>query len=87
VCFIHSDSDISRRHFIQQFSLGAAAAAAIADVGTRLAEASEGVGVAGAPTPDVVVAAAQSQPRAGVKTLDGFSKVCCTTDSIRIFRP
>ena len=87
MCFIHSDSDISRRHFIQQFSLGAAAAAAIADVGTRLAEASEGFGVGGAPAPDVTVAAAQSQPQGGVKTLDGFSKVCCTTDSIRIFRP
>jgi acetamidase/formamidase len=75
VCFIHSDSDISRRRFIQQFSLGAAAAAAIADVGTRLAEASEGVGVGGRTEPDLVVAAAQGPSPAGVKTVDGFSKV------------
>ncbi len=41
MCFVHSD--ISRRTFIEQISLGAATAAAIAGVGSQLAAASEGV--------------------------------------------
>src|SRR3989442_341014 len=76
VCFIHSDSHVSRRQFIEQFSLGAAAAAAIAGVGTRLAEASEGVAAPGVGTLDLVVAAeGENPPTGGVRTVDGFSKV------------
>jgi acetamidase/formamidase len=72
VCFVHSD--ISRRTFIEQISLGAAAAAAVAGVGSSLAAAAEGVPVAGVGRPDLVVA--QAPPgAAGAKTLDGFSKV------------
>jgi hypothetical protein len=72
VCFVHSD--ISRRTFIEQVSLGAAAAAAVSGVGTVLAAAGEGVAAAGVRTPDLVVA--QAPPGgAGVRTLDGFSKV------------
>ena len=72
MCFVHSD--ISRRTFIEQISLGAAAAAAVSGVGTRLAEAAEGVPAAGVGRPDLVVA--QAPPgAAGAKTLDGFSKV------------
>jgi ABC-type phosphate transport system substrate-binding protein len=72
VCFVHSD--ISRRTFIEQISLGAAAAAAVAGVGSRLAAAAEGVPAAGVGKPDLVVA--QTPPgAAGAKTLDGFSKV------------
>jgi acetamidase/formamidase len=72
VCFVHSD--ISRRTFIEQISLGAAAAAAVAGVGTRLAAASEGIPAAGVGTPDLVVA--QAPPgTAGARTLDGFSRV------------
>ncbi len=75
MCFIHSDSHVSRRQFIEQFSLGAAAAAAIAGVGTRLAEASEGVAASGVGKLDLVVAAAENPPAGGVRTVDGFSKV------------
>jgi hypothetical protein len=72
VCFVHAD--ISRRTFIEQISLGAAAAAAVAGVSTRLAESAEGVSAAGVGRPDLVVA--QAPPgAAGAKTLDGFSKV------------
>jgi len=72
VCFVHSD--ISRRTFIEQISLGAAAAAAVAGVGSRLAAAAEGVPAAGVGKPDLVVA--QAPPgAAGAKTLDGFSRV------------
>jgi acetamidase/formamidase len=72
VCFVHSD--ISRRTFIEQISLGAAAAAAVAGVSTSLAESAEGVPAAGVGRPDLVVA--QAPPgAAGAKTLDGFSKV------------
>ncbi|PYN90969.1 MAG: hypothetical protein DMD87_00005, partial [Candidatus Rokuibacteriota bacterium] len=72
MCFVHSD--VSRRTFIEQISLGAAAAAAVAGVGTRLTEAAEGIPAAGAGRPDLVVA--QAPPgAAGAKTLDGFSKV------------
>jgi acetamidase/formamidase len=72
VCFIHSD--VSRRTFLEQISLGAAAAAAVAGVGTRMAEAAEGIQAAGEGRPDLVVA--QAPPGAvGAKTLDGFSKV------------
>jgi len=72
VCFIHSD--ISRRTFIEQVSLGAVAAATIAGVGSRLAAASEGVAAPGVRRPDVIVA--QAPPgAAGAKTIDGFSKV------------
>ena len=72
MCFVHSD--ISRRSFIEQISLGAAAAAAIAGVGSSLAAAAEGVPAAGVGKPDLVVA--QAPPSAaGAKTIDGFSKV------------
>ena len=72
MCFVHSD--ISRRTFIEQISLGAAAAAAVAGAGSQLAAAAEGVPVAGASRPDLVIA--QAPPGAGTaKTLDGFSKV------------
>src|SRR5881409_185489 len=72
VCFVHSD--ISRRTFIEQISLGAAAAAAVAGVATRLATTAEGVPAAGVGRPDLVVA--QAPPgAAGAKTLDGFSRV------------
>ena len=72
MCFIHSD--ISRRTFIEQVSLGAVAAATIAGVGSRLAAASEGVAAPGVRRPDVIVA--QAPPgAAGAKTIDGFSKV------------
>ena len=75
MCFIHSDSVISRRSFIEQFSLGAAAAAAVAGVGSRLAAASEGVAAPGAGEPDVVVPVSQNPPaRGGLTTIDGFSK-------------
>ncbi|PYN30073.1 MAG: hypothetical protein DMD98_19645, partial [Candidatus Rokuibacteriota bacterium] len=71
MCFVHSD--ISRRSFIEQFSLGAAAAAAIAGVGSTLAAASEGVVTPGGKKPDRIVA--QAPPTGGVRTIDGFSKV------------
>ena len=58
----------------EQISLGAAAAATVAGVGSRLAAAAEGVPAAGVGKPDLVVA--QTPPgAAGAKTLDGFSKV------------
>jgi acetamidase/formamidase len=72
MCFIHSD--VSRRSFIEQISLGAAAAAAIAGVGSRLAEASEGVAVRGR-APDLVVAQAPPGGPGAGRTLDGFSRV------------
>jgi ABC-type phosphate transport system substrate-binding protein len=71
VCFVHSD--ISRRTFIEQISLGAATAAAIAGVGSRLAAASEGLAAPGVRKPDLIVA--QAPPGGGAKTIDGFSKV------------
>ena len=73
MCFVHSD--ISRRTFIEQISLGAAAAAAVSGVGSTLtAAADEGVAATGVKKPDLVVA--QAPPGvAGTKTLDGFSKV------------
>src|SRR5881628_476979 len=52
VCFIHSDSHVSRRQFIEQFSLGAAAAASVAGIGSRLAAAGEGVTAPGVGRPD-----------------------------------
>ena len=72
MCFVHSD--ISRRSFIEQISLGTAAAAAIAGVGSSLAAAAEGVPAAGVGKPDLVVAQAPTSA-AGAKTIDGFSKV------------
>jgi acetamidase/formamidase len=72
VCFVHSD--VSRRTFVEQIFLGAAAAAAISGVGSTLAAANEGVAAAGGGKPDLLVA--QAPPAAGgAKTLDGFSKV------------
>ena len=71
MCFVHSD--ISRRAFIEQISLGAAAAAAISGVGSRLAAAGEGVAAAGVAKPDLIVA--QAPPGGSAKTVDGFSKV------------
>jgi len=77
MCFVHSESAVSRRTFIEQFSLGAAAAAAVAGVGSRLAAAGEGVAAQGVGRPDMVVpvAAAQNPPAGGGRTIDGFSKV------------
>lgn len=75
MCFIHSDHLISRRSFIQQCSVGTAAAAAIAGVGARLAAASEGVSAPGVGRPDVVVPVVDIDPPSGpVTTLDGFSR-------------
>ena len=72
MCFVHAD--ISRRTFIEQISLGSAAAAAVSGVGTMLATAAEGVPAAGVDKPDLIVA--QAPPgAAGAKTLDGFSRV------------
>jgi len=72
MCFVHAD--ISRRTFIEQISLGAAAAAAVAGVRTSVASAAEGVPASGVGRPDVVVA--QVPPGTpGAKTVDGFSKV------------
>ena len=71
MCFVHSD--ISRRTFIEQVSLGAAAAAAVAGVGARLAAASEGVAAGGVGKPDLILA--QAPAGGGAKTIDGFSKV------------
>ena len=75
MCFIHSDSAVSRRTFIEQFSLGAAAAAAVAGVGSRLAAAGEGVTAPGVGRPDMIVAEAANPPAGGGRTIDGFSKV------------
>jgi acetamidase/formamidase len=72
VCFIHSD--VSRRTFIEQISLGAAAAAAVSGVSSTLRAAGEGVAAAGVTRPDLVVAQAPAAG-AGTKTVDGFSKV------------
>ncbi len=73
MCFVHSD--ISRRTFIAQISLGAAAAASVSGVGATLtAAAGEGVAAIGVGKPDLGVA--QAPPTvAGAKTVDGFSKV------------
>src|SRR5512143_3216414 len=72
MCFVHAD--ISRRTFIEQISRGAAAAAAVAGVGSSMTAAAEGVPVAGVGKPDLVIA--QAPPGAtGAKTVDGFSKV------------
>jgi acetamidase/formamidase len=72
VCFVHSE--VSRRTFIEQISLGAAAAAAVSGVGSALAATGEGVAGAGVRTPDLIVA--QAPPGgSGARTLDGFSKV------------
>jgi acetamidase/formamidase len=73
MCFVHSD--ISRRTFIEQISLGAAAASAIAGAGATLAAAGEGAAVPGAGTPDLMVAQAPPAGGGGGKTVDGFSKV------------
>ena len=71
MCFVHSD--ISRRTFIEQISLGAAAAAAVAGVGSSLAAAAEGIPAAGVGRPDLVIAQAPAGV-AAAKTLDGFSR-------------
>jgi len=72
MCFVHSD--ISRRTFIEQISLGAAAAAAISGVGATLAAAAEGVPASGVGMPDLIVA--QAPPgSSGLKTVDGLSTV------------
>jgi acetamidase/formamidase len=70
MCFVHSEV-MSRRSFIQKASIGAAGAAALATLGPRLAEASQGIAVAGAGKPDLVVDT-QATPS---KVIDGFSKV------------
>jgi Acetamidase/Formamidase family len=72
MCFVHSD--ISRRTFIEQVSLGAMAATAVSGVGSALAAAGEGVAAPGVGKPDLIVA--QAPPAGGAaKTIDGFSKV------------
>jgi acetamidase/formamidase len=77
MCFIHSDHALSRRSFIRKVSLGSAAAAAVAGVGSRLAAAEQGMSVAGVGRPDVVVGAPPDKsdppPTPAVK-IDGFSK-------------
>src|SRR5947208_7451263 len=77
MCFVHSESAVSGRTFIEQFSLGAAAAAAVSGVGSRLAAAGEGVAAQGVGRPDmvIVVAEAANPPAGGGRTIDGFSKV------------
>lgn len=76
MCFLHSDPLVSRRQFIQQCSVGAAATAAIAGVGARLAAANEGVRAPGVGRPDVVVlAGGAADPPGNPVTIDGFSKV------------
>ena len=72
MCFIHSD--MSRRTFIEQISLGAAAAAAVSGVSATLAAANEGVAAPGIGKPDLVIAQAPAGVP-GAKTVDGFSKV------------
>src|SRR5207245_11653422 len=62
MCFIHSDHFMSRRSFIQQFSVGTAAAAAIAGVGGTLAAAQEGVPAPGVGRPDVAIPVAAPPP-------------------------
>jgi len=74
MCFIHSDHFMSRRNFIQQFSVGTAAAAAIAGVGGTLAAAQEGVPAPGVGRPDVVIPVVDP-PAGPVTTVDGFSRV------------
>src|SRR5437879_3001423 len=74
MCFIHSDHFMSRRSFIQQFSVGTAAAAAIAGVGGTLAAAQEGVPAPGVGRPDVVIPVVDP-PAGPVTTIDGFSRV------------
>src|SRR2546427_10394423 len=73
VCFIHSDRHVSRRQFIEQFSLGAAAAAAIAGVGTRLAEAREGPAASDVRKLNLVVAAVRNTPALLVRAVCGLS--------------
>ncbi len=74
MCFIHADHHLSRRSFLQQFSVGTATAAALAGVGARLAVASEGVSAPGVGRPDVVIPVADTDPPGSVTTVDGFSK-------------
>jgi acetamidase/formamidase len=69
MCFMHSE--VSRRQFIQQVSVGAAAAAAIAGVGAKLASLTEGVAAADAGKPDIMVPPAPTASR----VIDGFSRV------------
>ena len=66
MCFVHSDT-VSRREFIQQVSLGAAAATLVAGLGSKLALASEGIAAQGVGRPDVLLSSDL--------TIDGFSKV------------
>jgi len=72
MCFLHSDNAVSRRQFIQQVSVGTAAAAALAGVDPKLALAAEGIDAQGVGDPDVVVPAAAV---ASDRVIDGFSKV------------
>jgi hypothetical protein len=72
MCFLHADNAVSRRQFIQQVSVGAAAAAALAGVGPKLALAAEGIDAQGVGDPDTVVPAATADPN---RVIDGFSKV------------
>jgi acetamidase/formamidase len=77
MCFIHSDGVLSRRNFIRRVSLGAAAAATVAGVGTQFAAAEQGLSVAGVGRPDTVVAGPKDNddppPKPSMK-IDGFSK-------------
>jgi len=68
MCFVHADSLVSRRAFLQHVSVGAAAAVAITGVGAKLASASEGIAAPGVGKPEVVVPAPD-------RTIDGFSRV------------
>ena len=62
MCFIHSD--MSRRTFIEQISLGAAAAAAVSGVSATLAAANEGVAAPGIGKPDLIHLARRQQAAA-----------------------
>ena len=72
MCFLHADNAVSRREFIQQVSVGAAAAAALSGVGPKLALAAEGMDAQGVGDPDTIVPAAAVTPS---RVIDGFSRV------------
>jgi acetamidase/formamidase len=72
MCFIHADSLLSRRAFIQQASVSAATTAAIIGINSEVARAAEGLTVPGMGDPDRVIAAPALQ---GTQTIDGFSMV------------
>jgi len=68
MCFMHAD--ISRRQFIQQVSVGTAAAAAVGALGAKLASATDAMAAADGSHTGVLPAAVT-----GDRVIDGFSKV------------